>query len=197
MSPKKTIVGVTEVTVEAPLVDGARAWAHELGVFSTYENAASFVRKRTMDDGDEDDAGIRYFVLDEKMLDMARLDDMGDTTILGDAGSVRGVIHGAGETPWAGRDPGTCRFTLGQLVGFVDGDRYRVGVVNGLPPSPREADEWNGVTLADDLYLIGTLDGDGSPETNDHEHVSEAALFAVGHDVAPEVREALKKRHER
>jgi len=51
-------------------------------------------------------------------------------------------------------------------------------------------------TLGDDVYLVGVLDKDGSPATNDHEHVSEPELLAVEHEVAPEVREALAKRHE-
>ena len=85
---------------------------------------------------------------------------------------------------------------MGELVGFVDGDVYKLGVVNGLPISPEEASRLSDVTLGDDLYLIGVLDKDGSPETHDHEHIPEPLLFEVEHEVAPELREALKKRHE-
>jgi hypothetical protein len=36
MTPKtKIVIEVTEVSVEAPLRDGARAWIHELGFFSS------------------------------------------------------------------------------------------------------------------------------------------------------------------
>ena len=78
----------------------------------------------------------------------------------------------------------------------VDGDVYKLGVVNGLPVSLDETSRWSDVTLGDDLYLIGTLDKDGSAETHDHEHVPEALLFEVEHDVTPEMRDALAKRHE-
>jgi hypothetical protein len=198
MTRKTAVIEVTEVSVEAPLVDGARAWVHEHGFFSAYEKAISFVHRTIAEKAKDadDDAGIRYFVLDEKVLDAPRLEDTGDTMFLGADGGVRGLIHGAYETPWGGRDPETCKYKVGQLVGFVDDGRYRVGVVNGLPVSPDEASRWSDVTLGDDLYLIGVFDKDGSPETNDHEHIPEPLLFEVEHEVAPELRKALKKRQE-
>jgi hypothetical protein len=62
MTPKtKIVIEVTEVSVEAPLRDGARAWIHELGFFSTLAKAGTFVRKRIVEKADEtDDDGIRY-----------------------------------------------------------------------------------------------------------------------------------------
>jgi hypothetical protein len=67
--------------------------------------------------------------------------------------------------------------------------------VNGLPVSPEEALRLPDVTLGDDLYLVGVLDKDGSPETNDHEHIHECELFEVTREVTAEVRDALMKRH--
>ena len=199
MTPKtKIVIEVTEVSVEAPLRDGARAFTSELGFFSTLEKAVNFVRKKIADKADEtDDDGIRYYVLDGKVLDVARLDSRADTTILDRDGSVRGVIRGEYEEPWGGRDPETCKYKLGQIVGFVDGDVYKVGVVNGRPVSPEKARRLGDmVTLGGDLYLIGVLGKDGSPETNDHEHIHEPELFEVEHDVTTKMRAALKKRHE-
>ncbi len=72
---------------------------------------------------------------------------------------------------------------------------YKLGVVNGLPVSTEEALRLPDVTVGDDLYLVGVLGKDGSPETNDHEHIHECELFEVEHEVAPEMTEALKKRH--
>jgi hypothetical protein len=193
MTSKRTIIELSEVSVDAPLADGARAWVHQLAVFSTYEKAESLVRERITKD--EDSGGIRYYVLAERTLDVTRLDDLGDTTILGADGAVRGLIHGAYETPWGGRDPETCRFKPGQLVGFV-GHVYRVGVVLGLPPSPAEAHRLSGITIGDDCVLIGLLSADGSPETSDHEHPHEAYLFSVEHELPEERRAALARRFE-
>ena len=77
---------------------------------------------------------------------MARLDDHADTTIIGRDGGTRGVIRGEYEKPWGGRDPETCQFKAGQLVGFASGDVSEIGVVNGLPVSPNEASRWSAVT---------------------------------------------------
>jgi hypothetical protein len=193
---KTTIIELAEVSVEHPLCDGARAFTDVLGFFSTYEKAVTFVRKKIAKEPDENDGGIVYYVLDGKVLDVPRLDSRADTTILDRDGSVRGVIRGEYEEPWGGRDPSSCKFKLGDLVGFVWGDIYKLGVVNGCPLTPEEAKGLGDmVTLGDDLYLIGVLGKDGSPETNDHEHIHECELFEVTHEVTAEMRAALKTRH--
>jgi hypothetical protein len=51
--------------------------------------------------------------------------------------------------------------------------------------------------VADNVYLVATLDADGSPETDDHAHVHRALIFPVDHEVPHGVRDALRRRSER
>ena len=193
---KTTVIELHEVTVEPPLTDGAGARAHRLGVFSSFETASTWLQtrvvKKTGKESDDDYALLSY-TADEVVVDYR--ERFCRSVVYDRDGSVRGVNPGGGMRPWGGRDPETCRFKLGQIVGFVDGEVYKLGVVNGLPVTPHEASHWSGVTLGDDLYLVGVLNKDGGANTNDHEHVHESELFVVEHEVAPEVREALKMRH--
>lgn len=71
---------------------------------------------------------------------------------------------------------------------------YQVGVVLALPCSPDRARRTGWVTLGDDVYLVGMLDKNGSPESDDHEHMPEALLFPTGHEVPEELRSALGRR---
>jgi len=192
MSRRRTVVELTEVHVEPPLVDGAPAAFRRLGLFSTFESAARWVSQRVAGD-DYDDHGLGYFTGEELVLDHRRR--VCNSVAYGRNGSVRGHVSGGVERPWGGREPSTCAFKPGDVVGLV-GIVYRIGVVLGLPPSPDEARRWSDVTLGDDLYLVGVLGEGGSPATNNHEHVSESALFAIDDDVAPETRAALAQRFE-
>ena len=192
-----TVVELKEIAVEAPLVDGSKAWTRRLCLFSAPEVAACWLKSAVEAGsvgGDETDYALLYYTADEIVLD--RRERICRSVVYNRDASVRGIIPGGSTRLWAGRDPATCKFRSGDLVGFVDGARYRVGVVNGLPPSSEEARRWSDVTRGDDIYLVGVLDAAGSPETNDHEHVAEAELFAVEHEVSPELGAALRKRHE-
>lgn len=189
----KTVVEVTEVCVEPPLLDGARAWVKRLGVFSTFENAARFARQRM--DERSGDSGLLYYSLDMILLDIARR--VAPTAIFDGDDKLRGMIPGDSEKPWSGRSPDACKYKQGDLVAFVVGDLYRVGVVLALPPSPEEAERLGNVTVGDDVYLVGLLDAEGSPETNEHDHIPRPLLFAVVHEVSAELRAALGKRFER
>jgi hypothetical protein len=52
-------------------------------------------------------------------------------------------------------------------------------------------------TAGEDVYLVGMLDEDGNPETDDHAHLPQPLLFPVEHEIASAVSAALKKRAER
>ena len=192
---KTTVIELHEVTVEPPLTDGAGARAHRLGVFSSVETASTWLQtrvvKKTGKESD-DDYALLYYTADEVVVDYR--ERFCRSVVYDRDGSVRGVNPGGGMRPWGGRYPATCKFRLGQIVGFVT-DVYKLGVVNGLPVSTEEALRLPDVTLGDDLYLVGVLNKDGSPDTKDHEHIHECELFEVTHEVTPEMREALKKRH--
>jgi hypothetical protein len=196
MVRKKTIVELTRVAVEAPLVDGVEARKRRLGLFSTFTAAATWVQRVVAEDSPEA-AALLYYEATEVVLDYR--ERFCRSRVYDRDGSIRGETRGGVGRPWGGREPSTCAYKPGDLVGFVgyvDVEVYRVGVVLGLPPSPQEARRWSDVTLGDDLYLIGVLDKHGSPETNDHEHLPEPLLFEVEYEVTPEMREALTKRHE-
>jgi hypothetical protein len=71
-----------------------------------------------------------------------------------------------------------------------------VGVVLSQPPTP-EATRRGQLTVADSRYLVGTLDAEGQPETDDHAHVHRALLFPVEHELSRAFRAALMRRSER
>ena len=187
----RTIVELNEVCVEPPLVDGAQASIRRLGLFSTFDAATRWLPRRVDEDSPDDDA-LLYYVANEIVVDSRERHC--NSTVYDRDGSIRGKVSGGVERLWCGREPSTCAYKAGDIVGLV-GVSYRIGVVLAGPPAPDEARRWSDVTRGDDLYLIGTLDKVGSAETHDHEHVPEALLFEVEHDVTPEMREALKKRH--
>jgi hypothetical protein len=188
--PRSTVVELTRVAVEAPLVDGARSWTRRLGIFSAFEPAADWVQRAVVENAD-DDYGLLYYEATEIVVDYG--ERRCRSLIYGRDGAVRGEVSGAVERPWGGRPPESCRFRRGDVVGFV-GHVYRVGVVLGLPPSPAEAHRLSGITIGDDRFLVGLLSDDGSPETNDHEHPHEAHLFPVEHELPDGMRAALARR---
>jgi hypothetical protein len=189
---RRTVVELTEVRIEPPLIDRAPACFTRLGIFMSFDTASACLRERVAE-GEPVDGALLYFTAEEVALDHRRR--VCHSAVYDRDGSIRGKVSGGVERPWGGRDPSMCRFKPGAIVGFVS-DVYRMGVVLGLPPSPEEARRWGGVTLGDDLYLIGTLDRNESPETNDHEHVAEPELFEVQHEVPAELRAALAERHQ-
>ena len=188
-----TVVEVTEVVVEPPLADSAPAFVRRIAICSTFENATICARQK-MVERSGDDYALLYYVLDMIILGAGSLHQTAPTAVFDGSDKLRGMIPGDVEKPWGGRPASECRYSAGDLVGFVCGDVYRVGIVLALPPSPEESCRGGNVTLGDDLYLVGVLDGQGRAETNDHEHVAEPMLFAVEHDVAAELRAALERR---
>jgi hypothetical protein len=146
----KIVVEVTKVSVEPPLVDGARAFITRLGVFSKFSGACEWLAKRS-EDGPWDGAGILYYVVDTIVLDEQPMRRVA-TLVQGGDDQGRGFIPGDIEKPWDGRAPEDCKFQLGQLVGFVDGEQYRIGVVLALPPSPEDVKRVGQVTVGDDVY---------------------------------------------
>ena len=195
--PKRIVIELTQVSVEPPLTDGARARDHKLGVFSAMETATAWLAQQIAEEsvgGDDTDYALLYYVADEIVLDI-RLRCSG-TTVFNRDGSTRGVIPGGIERPWGGRPASECRFTAGDLVGFVYDERYRIGIVLAQPSTPEEGKRWGELTLGDDVYLVGVLDKDGNPECNDHDHVAECQLFPVEHEIPSELRAALGKRFE-
>ncbi len=187
-----TVVEVTEVLVEPPLVDGTPAHVKRIAICSTFEQAATCARQRITERSGES-GGIVYYVLDMVILDRAR--QTVPTAIFGRDDKLRGMIPGDIEKPWQGRRPEDCKYRLGDLVAFVT-DAYRVGVIMGLPPSPEEARQWSDVTVGDNAYLVGLIDRDDpfSADCFDHEHLPEPLLFDPPPDVPQELREALRHR---
>ncbi len=187
MSRRRTVVELTEVRVEPALVDGAHAPSTRRGIFTSFATASAWLHSRVRDDRDDDD--LLYFTAQEVLLDRPRR--VCNSVVYDRNGNLRGEVSRGIERPWGGREPSACAYKPGDVVGLVS-DAYRVGVVLALPPSPDEARRWSDVTLGDALYLVGVLDRNGSPETN--EHVTEPELFEVQHEVPAELRTALAKR---
>lgn len=188
-----TVVEVTEVFVEAPLRDAAPAFVKRLAICSTFEDAANCAQQRMVERSG--DGGLLYYALQMIILDTAH--QTAPTAIFGADNKPRGMIPGDVEKPWGGRTAVDCKFKRGDLVGFVHGDVYRIGVVIALPPSPVEAEQLGNVTVGDDVYLVGLIDGKGIPAADDHDHIARPRLFPVEHEIPPELRVALRKRFER
>ena len=197
MNRKPTVIELHEVLVEPPLIDGARAWVRRLGLFSTVGTAAAWLAQQIAEKsvgGDPDDYALVYFVADEIVLDIRQR--CCGTTVSRRDGSLGGVIPGGVERSWGGRPASECLHKPGDLVGFIYGEQYRVGVVLAQPPTPEEARRLPDVTRGDDQYLVGLLDKDDpfDPDRYDHDHVPQPLLFAVPRDVSDEMRRALRHR---
>jgi len=195
MTPE-IVVEITQVCVEPPLVDRAPASAHRLGIFSRFTWALEWLSGQLKDNGPGEDGRLVYYQLDAVVLDGAWR--VARTMVFGADDKCRGIIDGDDEKPWGGRLSEDCRHKPGDLVGFVSpyADEYRIGTVLAQPPTP-EAARRGQLTLADNAYLVATLNAEGSPETDDHAHVHRALIFPVEHAVSREVREALRRRSER
>jgi hypothetical protein len=190
------VVEITQFRVEPPLVDHAPASLSRLGTFSAWTTALTWLSRRVAESGPHHVDGLFYFRLDEIVLD-AELRIV-RTLVFGADYRCRGIINGDGDKPWRGCPSEECRYKLGDIVGFVSpyAPEYRVGIVLAQPPTPEDARRGR-LTVADNRYLVGTLDAEGKPETDAHSDVHRALIFPVEHDVPSEVRGALQRRGER
>jgi hypothetical protein len=195
----RLVIELTETSVDMPLVDHARAVTNRLGVFSSFEKASAWLASEAIPKADDED-GILYYEAHEISLDPDPRDSERPacaTWIFDRNGRRRGLLRGNMEERWSGREPSTCKFKPRDLVGFVYGDEYRVGVVMGLPLSPEEVRTFEAEAWEEDVYLVGLLGRGEDGYDDDHEHPRDAYLFAVEHDVREELRAALQRRYER
>lgn len=195
----RLVIELTETSVDMSLVDHARAFTNRLGVFSTLERASAWLASEAIPKADDED-GILYYEAHEIALDPDPRDSERPacaTWIFDRNGRRRGLLRGNMEERWSGRGPSTCKFKPRDLVGFVYGNEYRVGVVMGLPLSAEEARRFEAEAWEEDVYLVGLLGPGEVYEHDDHDHPHEAYLFAVEHDVPEELRAALQRRYER
>jgi hypothetical protein len=193
MTKRPTVIELSQVTVGAPLHDGRRAVLVRVGIFTCFDRAHGWIERRHQRAAD-DDYSLAYYRADELVLDYAGR--LCRSRVYDRDGTLRGESSGGVERPWGGRDSATCKYRPGDLVGFVDGESYRVGVVLGQPISPTEARRITDITLGDDLYLIGLVDPDAplDPNKYDHEHIVEPELFDPPRNVPEELRAALRRR---
>jgi hypothetical protein len=195
----RMVIELTVTSVDTPLVDHARAFTNRLGVFSTFEKASAWLASEAIPKADDED-GILYYEAREIALDPGPRDSERPacaTWILERDGRRRGLLRGDMDARCSGREPSTCKFKPRDLVGFVYGDEYRVGVVMGLPLSPDEVRTFEAEAWEEDVYLVGLLGPGGVYEHDDHDHPHEAYLFEVESDIPEELRVALQRRYER
>jgi hypothetical protein len=189
------VVEVTEIRVEPPLVDRAPVRVTRLGIFSAWTTTLEWLGRRFAETAANETEGLVYYRVDEIVVD-AELRVV-RTIVFGADDRRRGIIDGGDEKPWRGIPPEECRYKPGDLVGFASpyAPQYRICIVLAQPPTP-EAARRGQLTVADNVYLVATLDAEGKPETDDHAHVHRALLFPVGHDLSEALR-ALRRRRER
>jgi hypothetical protein len=188
---RRTVVALEEITVEPPLVDGARACMSRHGIFS---NVAAAMRAPGWIWENEDSRGLRYFSIDEYPLN----DSYGSDRSLildGNTRKPRGLAR-CDDEPWDGL-PRCTSLKPGLLVGFVSAEKYRVGVVLALPLGPENARRMKWPQGCDNVVLVGLLGPRGNPRSFNHEHVAPALLFPVRHRVPPAFRAALRVKFER
>jgi hypothetical protein len=148
MTLKKTVVEVTEVSVDAPLVDRARAWKNRLGVFSKFSVALEWLSRQIEEHGPGEPGGLLYYRFDGILLDVELR--RAHTMVFSRDDKRRGIISGDEDKPWTGRSPEDCRYKPGDLVGFISNyePAYRIGVILRQPPAPGSVR--GGLTVADD-----------------------------------------------
>jgi hypothetical protein len=186
---RRTVVVVREITVDSPLKDGARASTEQLGVFSSIaavREAPWWLLGLRNDD-------FHYYSLDEYRLDEPR-GAARSFIVDGETRRVRGIASGFHARPWDGRP--RCRYKPVQLVGFVLGETWRVGIVLALPQRPGDARRLE-LHVGDDVALVGLVGVRGSPTRRDHERLAPPLLFPLRHPIPGPLRQKLKARHER
>jgi hypothetical protein len=188
---RKTVVALEEITVEPPLVDGARASISRHGIFS---NVAAAMKAPAWIWEKKPSPGVRYFSIDEYPLNDAYGSDR-SLILDGSTRKPRGLARWD-DQPWNGL-PRCTNLKPGQLVGFVSAAKYRVGVVLALPLGPEGARRMKWPQGCDNVVLVGLLGARGSPRSFNHDHVAPALLFPVRHRVPRALRAALRFKYER
>jgi len=112
-----TVLEITEVRVEPPLVDRAPASAHRLGIFSRFTSALEWLSGRLKENGPDEDGGLVYYRLDAIVLDGAWR--VARNMVFGADDKCSGIIDGDGDKPWGACSPDECRYKASALVGFA------------------------------------------------------------------------------
>ncbi len=194
MKPRRTIIELCETYLDGPPQDGVRATERRLGLFTSMPAARRWVRRYVADRGGPD-PDVSHQIYEATELVVGPYPKKLRVVIYDAAGSVRGRITGDLDAPWGGRDPRTCAFKEGELVGLVWGGTYRVGIVCYQPESRRSAARMKDlVTRGDDCYHVGIHDPD---DPDEHAHIREPYLWRVAHEVSNELRAALRTRFAR
>ncbi len=200
MKPGRTIIELCETHLDGVLQDGMRATERRLGLFANMPAARRWLRRYVAERGDPDpEVSHTTYEATEFVVGPYPLDGLYPKAlrvVVYDAtGHVRGRITGDRDAPWGGRDPRTCAFKEGELVGLVCGGTYRVGIVCYQPESRRSAARLKDfVTRGDDCYHVGIHDPD---DPDEHAHMREPYLWCVAHEVPSALRAALRRRFAR
>lgn len=210
----RTIVMVDRFLVEDMSQDHGHVFEETLGFFSTIRLAKHCMlrdierqRKEYPEEWEPDSRTLRRYYLTRYPLDrfprfrvrFLHLD------VFDSEGRRIGSPPG-GKRVWLGRTAETCRFHLGDFVGFRNGDEWRIGVVKGLPPDPElvarmgsKFDAWE-----EDVYLVDFWDRDDLDLSDhdacyngaDHDHIPECMLEKITVPLDSRLQEMLKARYD-
>ena len=174
----KTIILLDRIAVEQPLADRTAARRHRLGAFSSFASADAWLQAQMPGEWPCDLAIARrhfgFFEATEFALD--EVDFHGRRRILWPDGRMRGEIPDweARAIPWQG-EASECRFSAGDIVGFVSWNEFRWGIVVNGRWDARDGGEW----------LVDVADGS-------HCHPHGCELFRIASAVPRETRAVLR-----
>ena len=134
MTRRRTVVELTEVSVNPPMVDRAHAWVHRLGVFSKFTGALEWLKRRIEEHGHGEPDSFLCYRLDMIVLNAEFR--VTHTMVFGSDDKLKGIVSGDTEKPWGGRRSEDCQYKPGDLVGFISNYEpvYRIGVILRRPP---------------------------------------------------------------
>lgn len=116
----------------------------KLGLYSSMEKAEKVMLDSIIpcDKSNKDDDQIHHWSIKEIGLDVQYKDSFYDKRIYSDLGKLRGVIKPPRD-PFKGVSADSCCFREGDLVEVLYGGKIVVGVITGLPDSPKVVEEKN------------------------------------------------------
>jgi len=191
----ETIVELHAAYVTGPLRDGLEMDMTRLGLFNSIGAATRWLRRAIPQEAEylkpePGEPETRIHHASAAVITISPYPSDIVEVIYDETGRVRGKIDHSAD-PWAGRDPKTCKYALGDMLGYVSCSKYRIGIVYGLPPHVQGLKR--GLDSTDNRYTLA-FDNDGDKWA--HQHIAEPLLWKIEHPVPRALQRTLRKLYE-